>query len=425
MNIKKIIKPVHKKIVLGVCTTIVIMIICSFYNPVKVMADNEKASSNEAYYSGQEILTYNDDMLSVNDKELSDDSNTTDTSDKDGICQSEDGTWNYYRNGKIDSGYTGLAENEAGWWYVKDGAIDFSYTGLVPNENGWWSVINGKLDFGYTGLMANENGWWSVINGKLDFGYTGLMANENGWWSVINGKLDFGYTGLMANENGWWYVDDGCIAFDYTGNVSDETGIWKVVNGHVESEAEQSFAAQLPAAEEYSQLVVVESEAVHATVTMHEKQDGVWTEILRTDGFVGSMGVGQASAYTSVTPQGTFPLYFAFGINPDPGTIIPYLQVDEYDYWVGDSWSDMYNQYVRTDSPYTEWDDAEHIIDYPDAYGYCLFIGYNMEGTPEAGSCYFLHCSNGRPTAGCVSVSEEDMAFILTHIGDSCGIVIE
>lgn len=57
-----------------------------FYNPVKVMADNEKASINEAYYSGQEILTYNDDMLSVNDKELSDNSNTTDTSDKDGIC---------------------------------------------------------------------------------------------------------------------------------------------------------------------------------------------------------------------------------------------------------------------------------------------------------------------------------------------------
>ena len=25
----------------------------------------------------------------------------------------------------------------------------------------------------------------------------------------------------------------------------------------------------------------------------------------------------------------------------------------------------------------------------------------------------------------CVSVSEDDMAFILTHIGDSCGIVIE
>ena len=184
MNIKKIIKHICKKTILVICSIMLIMIIGSGFKTVKVIADDK-------------IMTIN-------------------IADKNGICQAEDGTWNYYRNGKID--------------------------------------------------------------------------------------------------------------FDYTGNVSDETGIWKVVNEHVESEAEQSFAAQLPAAEEYSQLVVVESEGVHATVTMHEEQDGVWTEILRTDG---------------------------------------------------------------------------------------------------AGSCYFLHCSNGRPTAGCVSVSEDDMAFILTHIGDSCGIVIE
>ena len=349
MNIKKIIKHICKKTILLICSIMLIMIIGSDFKTVKVIADDK-------------IMTIN-------------------IADKNGICQAEDGTWNYYRNGKIDSDYTGLAENEAGWWKITNGAVDFTYNGLAENMYGWWKITNGAVDFTYNGLAENMYGWWKITNGAVDF--------------------------------------------DYTGNVSDETGIWKVVNGHVESEVEQSFAAQLPAAEEYSQLVVVESEGVHATVTMHEEQDGVWTEILRTDGFVGSMGVGQASAYTSVTPQGTFPLYFAFGINPDPGTIIPYLQVDEYDYWVGDSWSDVYNQYVRTDSPYTEWDDAEHIIDYPDAYGYCLFIGYNMEGTPEAGSCYFLHCSNGRPTAGCVSVSEEDMAFILTHIGDSCGIVIE
>lgn len=206
MNIKKIIKHICKKTILVICSIMLIMIIGSGFKTVKVIADDK-------------IMTIN-------------------ISDRNGICQAEDGTWNYYRNGKIDSDYTGLAENETGWWKITNGAVDF----------------------------------------------------------------------------------------DYTGNVSDETGIWKVVNGHVESEVEQSFAAQLPAAEEYSQLVVVESEGVHATVTMHEKQDGVWTEILRTDG---------------------------------------------------------------------------------------------------AGSCYFLHCSNGRPTAGCVSVSEEDMAFILTHIGDSCGIVIE
>lgn len=187
-----------------------------------------------------------------------------------------------------------------------------------------------------------------------------------------------------------------------------------------------SFAAGYAAASQYSQLVIVQSNGTRATVTMHELQDGVWTEILRTDGFVGSKGVGEASEFTSATPQGTFPLYFAFGINPDPGTKVPYLQVDEYDYWVGDSSSPLYNQYARADSD-TDWDksESERIIDYPTAYGYCLFIGYNIEGVPVKGSCFFLHCSNGRPTAGCVSVPESDMAFILRNIGEDCGIVIE
>lgn len=187
-----------------------------------------------------------------------------------------------------------------------------------------------------------------------------------------------------------------------------------------------SFAAGYAAASQYSQLVIVQSNGTNATVTMHELQDGVWTEILRTDGFVGSNGVGEASEFTSATPQGTFPLYFAFGINPDPGTKVPYLRVDEYDYWVGDSSSPLYNQYARADSD-TDWDKSksERIIDYPTAYGYCLFIGYNIEGVPGKGSCFFLHCSNGRPTAGCVSVPESDMAFILRNIGEDCGIVIE
>ena len=187
-----------------------------------------------------------------------------------------------------------------------------------------------------------------------------------------------------------------------------------------------SFAAGYAAASQYSQLVIVQSNGTNATVTMHELQNGVWTEILRTDGFVGSKGVGEASEFTSATPQGTFPLYFAFGINPDPGTKVPYLQVDEYDYWVGDSSSPFYNQHARADSD-TDWDksESERIIDYPTAYGYCLFIGYNIEGVPGKGSCFFLHCSNGRPTAGCVSVPEPDMEFILRNIGEDCGIVIE
>ena len=341
-----------------------------------------------------------------------------------GLALNDYGWW-YIKNGKLDLSYTGLALNEYGWWYVKNGMLDLSYTGMALNEYGWWYVTNGMLDLSYTGLTLNEYGWWYMKSGVLDWSYNGLALNQYGWWRITNGAVDFNYTGITDSEYGWWYVTNGTIDYNYNGHIEDGLQAWDIVNGMAVSYVEQSFAANLPASNEYSQLVVVEAQGTNATVTMHENQNGVWTEILRTNGFVGSMGVGQASENTSVTPQGTFPLYFAFGINSNPGTSIPYLQVDDYDYWVDDTSSELYNQYVRTDTPYTEWSHAEHIIDYPSSYGYCLFIGYNQEGIQGAGSCFFLHCSNGRPTAGCVSVPEEDMIFILTHINDNCGIVIQ
>lgn len=234
-------------------------------------------------------------------------------------------------------------------------------------------------------------------------------------------------TEQMSSEQ---ITDSGTALEETKTSAGVETADYSQVSDETAPQAAEpdnnSFAAGYAAASQYSQLVIVQSNGTNATVTMHELQDGVWTEILRTDGFVGSNGVGEASEFTSATPQGTFPLYFAFGINPDPGTKVPYLRVDEYDYWVGDSSSPLYNQYARADSD-TDWDKSksERIIDYPTAYGYCLFIGYNIEGVPGKGSCFFLHCSNGRPTAGCVSVPEPDMAFILRNIGEDCGIVIE
>ena len=71
MNIKKIIKHICKKTILVISSIMLIMIIGSGFKTVKVIADDK-------------IMTIN--IL-----------------DKNGICQAEDGTWNYYRNGKIDS----------------------------------------------------------------------------------------------------------------------------------------------------------------------------------------------------------------------------------------------------------------------------------------------------------------------------------
>ena len=92
-----------------------------------------------------------------------------DTTGFNGLCQDENGSWNYYVNGAVDNTYTGLAANEYGWFYVGGGVLDWSYTGLANNENGWFYISNGVLDWNYTGTATNEYGTWNVVNGQVVF----------------------------------------------------------------------------------------------------------------------------------------------------------------------------------------------------------------------------------------------------------------
>ena len=154
----------------------------------------------------------------------------------DGLANeaAEDGNWYVYKDGSVDTTYTGLAANTYGWWYVEGGKVNFNASGLVANEYGWWYVQNGTIDFGYTGLAANEYGWWYVEGGKINFEHTGLVANESGWWYVEGGKINFNANGLVANEYGWWYVQGGQINFNFNGIVANENGWWYVRNGMID-----------------------------------------------------------------------------------------------------------------------------------------------------------------------------------------------
>ncbi len=188
---------------------------------------------------------------------------------------------------------------------------------------------------------------------------------------------------------------------------------------------EESFVSALDAASYARQIIAVAANGVTAEVSMHEKdENGCWKEILSTEGFVGTAGVGQASENTTATPKGTYTLTQAFGVSPDPGSGLPYVQVDASYYWVDDPSSPYYNQFVSTKQVAKNWNSAEHLVDSPSAYAYAVAIDYNLDCVPGAGSAFFLHCSTGAPTAGCVSVSKNDMIFILQHLSENAYIVI-
>lgn len=126
------------------------------------------------------------------------------------------------------------------------------------------------------------------------------------------------------------------------------------------------------------------------------------------------------------TPKGMYPLGFAFGTQYLDNLLVEYRLINDNCYWVDDSESALYNQWVESSN--VTWNSAEHMADYPAAYKYGIVINYNMNPVVKyKGSAIFLHCMSGSYTAGCVAVPEEDMLYILKHIdsGKNPCIIIE
>ena len=155
---------------------------------------------------------------------------------------------------------------------------------------------------------------------------------------------------------------------------------------------------------------------------------GEWNEKINSYAFVGKEGIAQASEGSMKTPKGAYNFTHAFGISENPGIkSFDYIKVDTDYYWVDDVNSAYYNKFVcmKDKNIVKDWNSAEHIIDYPEAYKYVLAFDYNKECVPGAGSAFFLHVTTKHKyTAGCVSVPEKIMIYIMQNIKTDCKIVI-
>ena len=224
-------------------------------------------------------------------------------------------------------------------------------------------------------------------------------------------------------------------AFGLFGCGKQETGAPALVTPRerleMDAEASPDWVKAIPEAQDAQQLFVVAAhEKTTAWVSMHEKDEsGEWHMIMSTPGFIGKNGLGKTQEGDGMTPVGTFAFNRAFGIAPDPGCKIAYVQADEDTYWSGDVNDGMhYNELVSVkDLPALDKDNSEHILDYPYEYQYCLNISYNADGTPNAGSAIFLHCLGDRKprTGGCVAIPMDQMYFVMQHVSPDCVVVID
>ncbi|MCL2065361.1 MAG: L,D-transpeptidase family protein [Candidatus Cloacimonetes bacterium] len=155
-----------------------------------------------------------------------------------------------------------------------------------------------------------------------------------------------------------------------------------------------------------------------ADIQVFSRSGDVWQKLHHTEGYFGRNGVtGDKMEGDGATPSGVFTFGRAFGMVYDPGSLLSYTKVTDNDVWVDDVNSRFYNQWSYLDNPEADWDSAEHLIKYPNEYKYVLTINYNTDPIIIGkGSAIFLHCSSDRPTAGCISVSEATMIFLLGFV---------
>jgi L,D-peptidoglycan transpeptidase YkuD (ErfK/YbiS/YcfS/YnhG family) len=144
---------------------------------------------------------------------------------------------------------------------------------------------------------------------------------------------------------------------------------------------------------------------------------------------VGSDGLSTApSESRSATPIGSFSLTHAFGHYANPGTGLPYVHTTSADWWIsqyGGRYSRIYNTLQRcwSNCPFSQGSPNEHLYYETPFYNYAVVIDYN---TPNAGpvrqgggSAFFLHVTDGNPTAGCVAIPQSRLIPIMRWLAPS------
>jgi L,D-peptidoglycan transpeptidase YkuD (ErfK/YbiS/YcfS/YnhG family) len=173
-----------------------------------------------------------------------------------------------------------------------------------------------------------------------------------------------------------------------------------------------------------TRVITVVASSTHSTTARlqawRKAPGGGWLRVGRpTLAHVGSDGLsGSPSEYKSATPIGSFTLTQAFGHYANPGTRLHYFKTNSADWWISQA-GPLYNTHRRCWSHcrFNQGSPNEHLYYETPFYNYAVVIDYNTRNTGHvrqgAGSAFFLHVTDGNPTAGCVSIAQSKLIRIM------------
>lgn len=212
-------------------------------------------------------------------------------------------------------------------------------------------------------------------------------------------------------------------------SVVEEIDYEKDINNSGATEGSGKGIGSTLAAQNSSQIItVVSNGGSYGELVMWEK-DGSdnWIEVDRVAARLGQNGMKYASEVYEMdkcTPTGIYTVTEAFGINGNPGSGVPYRELDGSEYWVDDVYSEYYNT-MQFGEPNGRWASAEKLTDFGGYYNYALVIDYNRWPVISGkSSAIFLHCDMGIYTYGCVAIPQNNLVNLLTWLNPSNNPVI-
>ncbi|WP_445168216.1 L,D-transpeptidase family protein [Mycolicibacterium sp. Dal123E01] len=165
-------------------------------------------------------------------------------------------------------------------------------------------------------------------------------------------------------------------------------------------------------------LSVVSTGGATAKMDVWQRGANGWQPVLvGVPAHVGANGmVPQSHDGESKTPMGIFTLDFAFGTKPNPGGGLQYVQVTPDYWWDGDMKSPTYNTMQvckKADCAFdTNPASGTENLDIPQ-YAHAIVMGVNKARVPGNGGAFFVHTTDGGPTAGCVSLDDATLVKIM------------
>ena len=205
-------------------------------------------------------------------------------------------------------------------------------------------------------------------------------------------------------------------------SVEKNQGYMSNINVCTQDEYEQTLFGQPISVERDGEmrLGIKCTQGINAELTIYEAKDGQYVLIFNCPAVIGKNGPGKHAEGDTKTPLGTWTIKEAYGIKENPGSLLPYTQINDDMYWCATgNHGTKYNQLIyKSDEPEADYSEDEHLMDYPIRYAYLIDLGYNEACVPYAGNAIFLHCWKEEegtpiPTGGCVAISEKNMITIL------------